>query len=86
MAAPGPTRRYPYYRSRIGELRYDGPSWEVARRKPETRRACADCECVLYVRSSVDFAPGQHDLDEIFPVADGVLCYRCAKGRGLQVD
>ncbi len=70
---------YPYFRSRTGELRYDGPSTEVARRKAETRRYCASCECVLYVRSSVDHARNEHDLDEIFTTGNGtgVLCFRC---------
>lgn len=50
--------------------------WE--RRRASTRRHCAQCGCVLYVRGPNDMVANQHDLDDVFVAPhDRVHCFRC---------
>ena len=55
-----------------------------AQRQAKTRKNCAKCDCVLYVRSVNDMEEGENDLDEVFPVRPGcygVHCFQCHTNR-----
>lgn len=40
-------------------------------RQSKTRKFCAQCQCVLYIRSDTDTEKGEQDLDEVFPIREG---------------
>lgn len=51
--------------------------WTIQRKK--TRRHCAHCGCVLYVRSATDCVTDEKDLDEVYWTHNRAVpyCFAC---------